>query len=97
MAKAPESATPAAAVSTIPEVLNSIQLDSKARASINYAKARCAIESALPCRKAKRAAKLAVVEHLNGTLIHPPKSTSKDPSKSLPNYVLFADNTKARF
>lgn len=91
-------AAPAVAVSSIvnpTDVLNSIILDPKARASINYAKARIAIEAAYHNRSARRSAKLAVVEHLGGQLVHPkaipPKRTP------LPNFVLFSDSSKARF
>lgn len=36
------------------------------KASVNYAKARFAIEQEFPFRKDKRLAKLTVIEHLNG-------------------------------
>lgn len=75
-------------------ILDNIQIDPKARASINYAKARCAIEANLKCRKDKRAAKMVLVEHLGGTIIHPEQKSGLKP---LPNYVLFADKTQARF
>lgn len=81
-------------MAAVNNALDSIILDPKARASINYAKARCAIESNLPNRAEKRLAKLTVIEHLGGTVIHPQQQPH---SKPLPNYVLFADNTKARF
>lgn len=70
------------------------KFDPKARASINYAKARCAIEAAFPHRGERRRAKLVVIEHLHGTLIHPSEDGAKHP---MPNFVLFADQSKARF
>lgn len=76
-------------------ILDTIQLDPKARASINYAKAREAIQVAFPNRAEKRRAKLIVVEALHGTLIHPKAS---HPSRTPPpNYVQFDDHSKARF
>lgn len=91
-AAAQATAQPAVGAS---DVLNSIFFNPKARASINYAKARIAIEAAIPQRAKKRAAKLAVVEHLGGQLMHP---KAVPPQKTpLPNFVLFADSSKARF
>lgn len=80
---------------SIPAVLDSITLNAKGKHSIEYAKARCAIESALKCRKDKRAAKMAVVEFLKGEVVHPELQPHQ--RTPLPNYVLFADNSKARF
>lgn len=74
---------------TIPEFLNTVQLDTKAHASINYARARCAIEAAFTKRAERRAAKMAVVEAFNGSVVHP--------ENHAPNYVLFPDQTKAKF
>lgn len=83
-------ASPVRAVS-----LDSIVLDPKARSSINYAKARMAIEAAYPKRAERRAAKLAVVQHLGGTIVHP---KAIPPQKTpLPNFVQFDDSSKARF
>lgn len=79
----------------ISNVLDEIKLDPKDRSSINYAKARCAIERTLKNRAEKRLAKSAVIEHLGGKLIHP--SLEPHQTKPLPNYVLFADQTKARY
>lgn len=79
----------------INSVLDGIQLDPKDHASINYAKARCAIERNLNNRAEKRLAKQAVIEHLGGTVIHP--QIEPHQTKPLPNYVLFADKTKARY
>lgn len=77
------------------DLLDKITFDPKARASINYVKARIAIEAAYPNRKIRRSAKLVVIEHLNGQLVHP-KVTP--PQKTpLPNFVLFEDSSKARF
>ncbi len=75
--------------------LDSIQIDPKAHASINYAKARCAIEEVFPVRAEKRLAKMTIIEHLHGQVMHPPKQTHQ--KSPLPNYVQFPDNTKARF
>lgn len=73
-------------------ILDQIQLDPKVRASINYAKARCAIEEHMPNRAAKRTAKLAVVEFLNGSVQH------ADPKAHIMcNCVVFPDNSKAKF
>jgi hypothetical protein len=76
-------------------VLDSIILDPKQRGSINYAKARIAIEESIPNRRDKRLAKLAVVEHLGGVLMHP---KAVFPMKTPPpNFVQFGDSSKARF
>jgi hypothetical protein len=68
------------------KLLESVVLDKKVRSSINYAKARCAIESDrldFPNRASMRRAKLTVVEFLGGT--------KKD------NSVVFSDGSKALF
>lgn len=80
----------------IPEVLDSIVLDAKARANINYVKARCAIEAAFPNRTERRAAKMAVVEALGGQVIHPEQHIANKAIHA-PNYVLFGDKSQARF
>lgn len=91
----PRITATAAPTADILDVLNDIQLDHKARASITYAKARCAIEAAFHNRKQRREAKLAVIEYLGGTLVHPTVPLgNKTP---LPNFVLFDDSSKARF
>jgi hypothetical protein len=74
--------------------LNELMLDSKLPANINYVKARCAIEEAFNCRRDLRAAKLAVIEHLNGTIKHP---TQAQLARGATKQVLFPDNTKAKF
>lgn len=66
--------------------LDSVVLDKKVKASVNYAKARCAIERDrvdFPNRASMRRAKLTVVDFLGG--------------KKADNTVVFADGSKATF
>lgn len=51
------------------EVLNSVNLDAKVRASVNYAHAREAINSSIGSRKERRRLKMAVIEHLQGKVV----------------------------
>lgn len=76
-------------------LLDSVVIDAKLRPSINYAKARAAIESVAKNRAEKRTAKLAVVEFLHGTL-HTGKALNRT-GEHAPNYVVFPDNSKAKF
>lgn len=82
-------------MNTIPSFLDSITLDA-AKANINYVKARCAIESAFPKRADCRAAKMAVIEALGGTVVHPEELIPNKPHRAH-NYVLFPDHSKAAF
>lgn len=71
---------------SIPEFLDKVVFDEHAHTNINYVKARCAIEQAFPKRKDRRTAKMAVIEAFKGEIHH-----------SDHNYVLFPDQSKARF
>ncbi len=56
--------------------------------SVEYAKARAAIEQELPNRKQKRQAKMQVIALLGGKIVHPD-------NPKLHAFVLFLDQTKA--
>ena len=74
--------------------LDQLIIDPKLPANINYLKARYAIEEAFHCRRDIRTAKLAVIEHLKGTIKHPsPAQVLRGATKK----VVFADNTRAKF
>lgn len=75
-------------------LLDSVVLDNHLRGSINYAKARSAIELTAKNRAEKRSAKLVVIEFLQGKL-HAGKELTK--TTHAPNYVVFPDNSKAKF
>lgn len=83
----------------IQEVLNQVVFNPKARASVNYAMARCAIErafdghNAATNRKNRRAAKMVVVNHFNGKLVHETEQVVVKPRTR----VVFPDNSKAIF
>lgn len=64
-------------------ILDDVQLDSKARASVNYAKARIYIDANAQCRSEKRKLKNLVIEHFGGQVRE--------------GEVSFPDNSKARF
>lgn len=74
--------------------MNDVLLDPTQPANINYVKARHAIEESMKCRKDIRAAKLAVIEHLQGTLNHP---TAAQLARGATKQVVFGDSTRARF
>lgn len=74
--------------------LNDVVLDNKAASNINYVKARCAIEEVATCRMERRTAKMAVIQHLGGTIKHP---TEAELRKGATKQVVFNDGTKARF
>jgi hypothetical protein len=74
--------------------LDSVVFHPKDSGCINYVKARIVIEETLTCRTDKRNAKMAVIEHLKGALLHPSDAEVKHGMKKL---VVFPDNTKARF
>lgn len=75
-------------------LLDHVILDEHAKPSINYAKARSAIEETAKNRSEKRAAKLVVIEFLHGTLN---KGKTLFDGTHAPNYVVFPDNSKAKF
>lgn len=74
-------------------MIDTLELNPNDRKNITYARAKAAIEGELKCRREKRAAKLAVIEFLGGTLRH----GKLRGSIKLPNYVVFNDGTKAKF
>lgn len=64
-------------------ILDSIQINPKARKSVEYAKARTAIDDNSTCRKERRQLKVLVAEHLGGKIAE--------------GEVVFPDDSKARF
>lgn len=77
----------------IQEVLNDIDVDTKAPCNINYAKARYAINDNLIDENLQHVAKMAVIEFFKGTV----RNGSTILKKRMPNFVEFPDGTKARF
>lgn len=73
--------------------LETLQINPNNRNSIEYAKARAVIETTLKCRADKRIAKMLVIDHLKGEIVHPENHRHH----TLPNFVQFPDTTKARF
>lgn len=80
---------------TIPSFLETIVLDAH-KANINYVKARCAIEQAFTKRADVRGAKMAVIEALGGTVVHPEELVPNKAHRAH-NFVLFPDHSKAAF
>lgn len=83
------------------QVLDGVQFDQKAHAAVNYAKARFAIEAVFDGHNAdtnranRRAAKMAVVQHFGGKIIHEdPPENSRMKARIR---VQFPDNSKAIF
>lgn len=74
--------------------LDEVVFNPKDGAAINYVKARMAIEETMPCRAAKRSAKMVVIDHLGGTIKHPTEQELRHGATKL---VIFHDNTRARF
>lgn len=63
--------------------LNNIEINAKDSGAVNYVRARYAIHESMPNRRAKRDAKLVVVDFLKGTVDQ--------------HMVVFPDGTKAKF
>lgn len=74
--------------------LSTIQLDPKDKPNISYTKARFAIENICKNREDIRAAKIAMIEHLKGTINHP--STTQQ-ARGATKSVVFPDNSRAKF
>lgn len=64
-------------------ILDEVILDPKARASVNYAKSRIAIDSAAVSRAERRRLRNIVIEAFHGSVSN--------------GEVVFPDNSKARF
>lgn len=76
----------------VQEILDAVVFNPKARASVNYAMAREAIERHLPNREEKRRAKWIVIEAFQGK-VHPGKILHRE---QLPPFVQFPDTSRAR-
>lgn len=74
-------------------LLKDVTIDLSARRSINYAKARAAIENVASCRKDKRAAKQAIIDHLQGTVVN----GEPDRAGMVKKTVVFPDNSSAKY
>lgn len=74
--------------------LDDVVIDPKARANINYVKCRMAIDETMKSRKARRDAKMAVIEALKGTIKHP---TEKAAARGATKMVEFPDSSRAAF
>lgn len=74
-------------------VLNNIQLDAKVHSSVNYAKARTAIDAACQCRKERRAARMVVIQFLQGKIEHGRINSTGRVKKT----IVFPDQTTAIF
>lgn len=84
------------------EFFDNIDLDLGVRRSISYAKARSAIEQTMENRKAKRQAKLIVIDFLEGKVVEEPNQRKHGPEDAFGNHinrksVEFIDGSKARF
>lgn len=75
--------------------LSDITFDPKMKGSINYAKARAAIDQIAHSRKERRDCRNVVIEHLNGKLEHSEVKTKK--GLQLHTYVKFNDGSMARY
>lgn len=71
------------------DILDTINLDDKTRPSVNYAKAREAIEQAMSNRKQRRICKSAVIELLGGSVI------TVDPVAERAMWAAVLDNPEA--
>ena len=80
----------------IQSALNAVVFDPKAHASVNYAKARLAIEPVAKNRAEKRRAKMIVVEHFGGKVVHADPDPKK-PRLKASIFVEFPDNSRAIF
>lgn len=74
--------------------LDEVVFNPKDDAAISYVKARIAIEESLPCRAAKRNAKMVVIDYLGGVIKHPTEQELRHGATKL---VIFNDSTRARF
>lgn len=73
--------------------LNDIEIKQTDTAAVNYARARYAIEEAMPNREQKRNAKMVVIDHLHGHL----ETKTVDRFGHTAKVVVFNDGTKAKF
>lgn len=74
--------------------LNDVIIDPKARDNVNYVKCRMAIDEEIVGRAAKRSAKMAVIELLKGTIVHP---SAEALVRGATKLVEFPDQSRARF
>ena len=77
--------------------ISDIQVDPKVKGSINYARARAAIEQVAKNRKQLRELKQIVIKHLDGVVEQGHETTQTVGGLKFHNLVKFPDGSKAKY